>query len=184
MSRIGKKPIPLPAGVKIKVDATPGPMHVEGPKGKLTVPVPAGIIIEQNGAVLDVRRENDSYKALHGLTRALAANAVQGVSAGFTRELDIVGVGFRAETKGKETVHFTLGYSHNIEFLLTPGVEAKVEKNTHLVLTGFDKQLLGQVAANMRSLRKPDPYKNKGVRYTGEVLRKKAGKSGASSKGK
>ena len=184
MSRIGKKPIPLPAGVKIKVEAAPGRMHIEGPKGKLTVPVPAGIAIEQNGAVLDVKRENDSYAALHGLTRALAANAVQGVSAGFTRELDIVGVGFRAETKGKDAVHFTLGYSHNIEFLLPPGVEAKVEKNTHVVLTGFDKQLLGQVAANMRSLRKPDPYKNKGVRYTGEVLRKKAGKSGASSKGK
>ena len=183
MSRIGKKPIPVPAGVKIKIDATPGPMHVEGPKGKLTVPVPSGITIEQNGAILDVKRENDSYAAVHGLTRALAANAVQGVSSGFTRELDIVGVGFRAEVK-KDTVHFTLGYSHNIEFLLPPGVEAKVDKNTHLVLTGYDKQVLGQVAANMRSLRKPDPYKNKGVRYTGEVLRKKAGKSGAGGKGK
>ena len=184
MSRIGKKPIPLPAGVKIKIEATPGPMHVEGPKGKLTVPVPAGITIEQNGAVLDVKRENDSFRAVHGLTRALAANAVQGVSTGFTRELDIVGVGFRAETKGKDTVHFTLGYSHNIEFVLPDGVEAKVDKNTHLILTGYDKQVLGQVAANMRSLRKPDPYKNKGVRYTGEVLRKKAGKSGAGGKGK
>ncbi|MFN0102998.1 MAG: 50S ribosomal protein L6 [Bryobacteraceae bacterium] len=183
MSRIGKKPIPLPAGVKIKIEVTPGPMHVEGPKGKLTVPVPAGIVIEQNGAILDVKRENDSYRAVHGLTRALAANAVQGVSTGFTRELDIVGVGFRAESKGKESIHFTLGYSHNIEVLLPAGVEAKVDKNTHITLTGYDKQLLGQVAANMRSLRKPDPYKNKGVRYTGEALRKKAGKSGA-SKGK
>jgi len=182
MSRIGKKPIPLPAGVKIKIEAET--MHVEGPKGKLTVPVPNGVSIEQNGAVLDVKRENDKFAALHGLTRALAANAVQGVSAGFTRELDIVGVGFRAESKSKDSVHFTLGYSHNIEFLLPPGVEAKVDKNTHVVLTGYDKQVLGQVAANMRALRKPDPYKNKGVRYTGEVLRKKAGKSGAGGKGK
>lgn len=182
MSRIGKKPIPLPAGVKIKIESET--MHVEGPKGKLTVPVPNGVSIEQNGAVLDVKRENDKFAALHGLTRALAANAVQGVSTGFTRELDIVGVGFRAESKSKDSVHFTLGYSHNIEFLLPPGVEAKVDKNTHVILTGYDKQVLGQVAANMRALRKPDPYKNKGVRYTGEVLRKKAGKSGAGGKGK
>ena len=159
-------------------------MHVEGPKGKLTVPVPEGIVIEQNGAVLDVKRENDSYAAVHGLTRALAANAVQGVSAGFTRELDIVGVGFRAEVKGKDTIHFTLGYSHNIEFLLPRALKRRSTRDTHVVLTGFDKQLLGQIAANMRSLRKPDPYKNKGVRYTGEVLRKKAGKSGAGGKGK
>lgn len=183
MSRIGKKPIPLPAGVKIKVEETAGTMLVEGPKGKLTVPVPAGIRIEQAGNILEIKRENDSYRAFHGLTRALAANAVQGVSSGFTRELDIVGVGFRAEVKAN-TVHFTLGYSHNIEFLLPAGVEAKVDKNTKVILTGHDKQVLGQVAANMRSLRKPDPYKNKGVRYTGEVLRKKAGKSGAGGKGK
>lgn len=184
MSRIGKKPIPLPAGVKIKIEGEgPATMNVEGPKGKLQVPVPAGLRIEQNGNVMEIKRENDSYRALHGLTRALAFNAVTGVSTGFTRELDIVGVGFRAETKGKNLVNFTLGYSHLIEFILPEGVEAKVDKNTHIILTGHDKQVLGQVAANMRSLRKPDPYKNKGVRYTGEVLRKKAGKSGA-SKGK
>lgn len=181
MSRIGKKPIPLPAGVKIKLD---GDLHVEGPKGKLTVPVPQGITIEQNGNIVDVKRENDSYRAVHGLTRALAFNAITGVSAGFTRELDIVGVGFRAETKGKDIIHFTLGYSHPIEVLLPAGVEAKIDKNTHIVLTGHDKQVLGQLAANIRGLRKPDPYKNKGVRYTGEVLRKKAGKSGAGGKGK
>lgn len=181
MSRIGKKPIPLPAGVKIKLD---GDLYVEGPKGKLTVPVPQGITIEQNGNIVDVKRENDSYRAVHGLTRALAYNAITGVSAGFTRELDIVGVGFRAETRGKDIIHFTLGYSHPIEVLLPAGVEAKVDKNTHIVLTGFDKQVLGQLAANIRGLRKPDPYKNKGVRYTGEVLRKKAGKSGAGGKGK
>jgi large subunit ribosomal protein L6 len=181
MSRIGKKPIPLPAGVKIKLD---GDLYVEGPKGKLTVPVPQGITIEQNGNIIDVKRENDSYRAVHGLTRALAFNAITGVSAGFTRELDIVGVGFRAETKGKDLILFTLGYSHPIEVLLPAGVEAKIDKNTHIVLTGHDKQVLGQLAANIRGLRKPDPYKNKGVRYTGEVLRKKAGKSGAAGKGK
>ncbi|MBM3786106.1 MAG: 50S ribosomal protein L6 [Acidobacteria bacterium] len=181
MSRIGKKPIPLPAGVKIKID---GGLHVEGPKGKLSVPLPPGITIENDGKIVNVKRENDSFRAVHGLTRALAYNAITGVSTGFTRELDIVGVGFRAETKGKDIVHFTLGYSHAIEFLLPAGVEAKVDKNTHIILTGHDKQVLGQVAANMRALRKPDPYKNKGVRYTGEVLRKKAGKSGAGGKGK
>jgi large subunit ribosomal protein L6 len=181
MSRVGKKPIPLPSNVKIRIDDQ---LYVEGPKGKLTVPIPAGISIEQNGSTLDIKRENDSYRAFHGLTRALAANAVTGVSTGFTRELDIVGVGFRAEMKTNNIIHFTLGYSHNIEVLLPAGVEAKIEKNTHLVLTGYDKQVLGQISANIRGLRKPDPYKNKGVRYTGEVLRKKAGKAGASGKGK
>jgi hypothetical protein len=116
--------------------------------------------------------------ALHGLTRALAANAVQGVSTGFTRELDIVGIGYRADVKGKIAT-FTLGYSHPIEVLLPEGVDLKIDKQTHLVLTGYDKQLVGQVAANIRALRPPDPYKNKGVRYTGEVLRKKVGKTGA-----
>jgi large subunit ribosomal protein L6 len=180
MSRIGKKPISVPSGVKITVD---GEMLVEGPKGKLSVPVPAGIQIEQNGSTLEVKRENDSYRAVHGLTRALAANAVAGVSTGFVRELDIVGVGFRADVKGNLAT-FSLGYSHSIEFLLPAGVEMAVDKQTHIVLKSHDRQLLGQVAANMRSLRPPDPYKNKGVRYTGEALRKKAGKTGAGGKGK
>ena len=178
MSRVGKKPIPMPAGVKIAVGDH---LEVQGPKGKLSVPVPQGIRIEQNGAQLDIVRDGEEFAALHGLTRALAANAVQGVSTGFTRELDIVGIGYRADVKGR-VASFTLGYSHPIEFLLPDGIDMKVEKQTHLVLTGIDKQLLGQVAANMRSLRKPDPYKNKGVRYTGEVLRKKVGKSGATAK--
>ena len=137
-------------------------------------------IIESN-SVAWVLRENDSQAALHGLTRALAANAVQGVSSGFTRELDIVGIGYRADVKGK-VVTFTLGYSHPIEVLLPDGVDLKIDKQTHLVLTGYDRQMLGQVAANIRALRKPDPYKNKGIRYTGEALRKKVGKTGASSK--
>jgi len=178
MSRIGKKPIPLPSGVKIKVGEQ---LEVTGPKGKLMVPIPQGITIEQADGKLEVKRSGDEHAAIHGLTRALAANAVQGVSSGFVRELDIVGIGYRADVKGK-IVTFTLGYSHPIEMMLPDGVDIKIDKQTHLVLSGYDRQLLGQVAANMRALRKPDPYKNKGVRYTGEALRKKVGKTGASAK--
>jgi large subunit ribosomal protein L6 len=178
MSRIGKKPIPLPSGVKIKVGEQ---LEVTGPKGTLMVPIPDGITFQQADGKLEVKRSGDEIAALHGLTRALAANAVQGVSGGFVRELDIVGIGYRADVKGK-IVTFTLGYSHPIEMMLPDGVELKIDKQTHLVLSGHDRQLLGQVAANMRALRKPDPYKNKGVRYTGEALRKKVGKTGASAK--
>ena len=178
MSRIGKKPIPLPSGVKVQIGET---LEVTGPKGRLTVPIPPGISLKQADGKLEVHRADDEQAALHGLTRALAANAVQGVSAGFTRELDIVGIGYRADVKGKIAT-FTLGYSHPIEVYLPDGVDMKIDKQTHLVLTGHDRQLLGQVAANIRALRKPDPYKNKGVRYTGESLRKKVGKTGASAK--
>jgi large subunit ribosomal protein L6 len=175
MSRVGNKPIPLPKGVKVSVGEQ---LQVEGPKGKLTVPIPAGITIKQENGIVQLAREGDQQAALHGLTRALAANAINGVSTGFTRELDIVGIGFRADVKGRIAT-FTLGYSHPIEVLLPDGVDLKIDKQTHLVLTSFDKQMLGQVAANIRALRKPDPYKNKGIRYTGEVLRKKVGKTGA-----
>ncbi|HYP14778.1 MAG TPA: 50S ribosomal protein L6 [Bryobacteraceae bacterium] len=178
MSRVGKKPIPVPSGVKIQIGDE---LRVEGPKGKLTVPIPAGVRIEQSNGTLTIARESDNRAAAHGLTRALAANAVQGVSGGFTRELDIVGIGYRVDVKGNVAT-FTLGYSHPIEFLLPPGVEMKVDKQTHIVLTGHDRQMLGQVAANMRALRPPDPYKNKGVRYTGEALRKKVGKTGTGGK--
>ena len=187
MSRIGKKPIPLPSGVKVQIGEQ---LEVTGPKGSLTVPIPQGIKIEQKDGKLELLRDSDQHAALHGLTRALAANAVQGVSTGFTRELDIVGIGYRADVKGKVAT-FTLGYSHPIEVLLPEGVEMRVDKvagspiqnlQARLVLTGRDRQLLGQVAANIRALRKPDPYKNKGVRYTGEVLRKKVGKTGAGAK--
>ena len=178
MSRIGKKPIPLPNGVKVQIGDH---LEVTGPKGKLSVPIPEGIKVEQGNGKLEIKRDSDDHAALHGLTRALAANAIQGVSAGFTRELDIVGIGYRADVKGNIAT-FTLGYSHPIEFLLPPGVEMKIDKQTHLVLSGYDRQMLGQVAANIRALRPPDPYKNKGVRYTGEVLRKKVGKTGASAK--
>jgi large subunit ribosomal protein L6 len=178
MSRIGKKPIPLPSGVKVRIGEQ---LEVTGPKGTLNVPIPPGISVVQGEGKLDIKRASDEQAALHGLTRALAANAVQGVSGGFTRELDIVGIGYRADVKGKVAT-FTLGYSHPIEFLLPDGVDLRIDKQTHLVLTGYDRQMLGQVAANMRALRKPDPYKNKGVRYTGEALRKKVGKTGASAK--
>jgi large subunit ribosomal protein L6 len=187
MSRIGKKPIPLPGGVKVQIGEQ---LEVAGPKGKLKVPIPEGIKVVQGSGKLEIQRSSDDHAALHGLTRALVANAVQGVSSGFTKELDIVGIGYRADVKGKIAT-FTLGYSHPIEFLLPDGVDMRVDKVTgspiqnlqaRLVLSGYDRQLLGQVAANIRSLRKPDPYKNKGIRYTGESLRKKVGKTGASAK--
>ena len=176
MSRVGNKPIPLPKGVKVHIGDQ---LQVEGPKGKLTVPIYTGVSGHQADGVLRFTRQGDEYSKFHGLTRALAANAVQGVSTGFTRELDIVGIGYRADVKGRVAT-FTLGYSHPIEFLLPDGVDLKIDKQTHLVVSGSDRQLVGQVAANIRALREPDPYKNKGVRYTGEVLRKKEGKTGAS----
>jgi large subunit ribosomal protein L6 len=156
-------------------------LEVQGPKGKLTVPIPAGIRIEQKNQNVEVVRESDKLAALHGLTRALAANAITGVSTGWTRELDIVGTGYRADVKGKIAT-FTLGYSHPLEMLLPDGVDLKIDKQTHLVVSGYDRQVVGEVASQIRALRPPDPYKNKGVRYTGEVLRKKAGKTGAGGK--
>lgn len=178
MSRVGKKPIELPKGVKVAVGER---LQIEGPKGKLTVPIPAGVRVDQSNGSLVLIRDGDQYAALHGLTRALAANAVRGVSTGFIRELDVVGIGYRCEAKGR-ILSFTLGYSHPIEVLLPDGIDAKVDKQTHIVLSGADRQALGQLAANIRALRPPDPYKNKGVRYTGEALRKKVGKTGAGAK--
>jgi large subunit ribosomal protein L6 len=178
MSRIGKKPIPLPAGVKYKVEGNT--VLVEGPKGKVSALIAEGISLETVGKELHVKRDTDQHAAVHGLTRALVFNAVQGVTQGWKRELDIVGIGYRAEMKGKGTVVFTLGYSHPIEFPLPTGIEVAVDpKQTHLTITGIDRQKVGQVAADMRSLRKPDPYKNKGVRYSDEKLKKKAGKTGS-----
>jgi large subunit ribosomal protein L6 len=178
MSRIGKKPIPLPAGVKYTLEGKT--VLVEGPKGKVSAMIADGISIEtQDGAIL-VSRSSDNYAAVHGLTRALVYNAVQGVAQGWKKDLDIVGIGYRAEMKGKSTVVFTLGYSHPIEFPLPSDIEVTIDpKQTHLTVSGIDRQKVGQVAADMRSLRKPDPYKNKGVRYSDEKLKKKAGKTGA-----
>jgi len=176
MSRIGRKPVLLPQGVKVQVDGER--VHVQGPKGKLSVPLPAGIHVEQKEKEVIASRDSDEHRALHGLTRALLANAVHGVTEGFKRELDIVGVGYRAELKGKNVL-FSLGYSHPIEFPVPEGIQISVAQQTHLVVTGADKAQVGQVAANIRALRPPDPYKQKGVRRTGEVLKKKAGKAGA-----
>jgi large subunit ribosomal protein L6 len=176
MSRIGRKPIDIPAGVKIQLSASA--VAVQGPKGKLNVPLPRGIKFEQKDSVLTAVRENDSQKALHGLARALVANAVAGVTIGFKKEMDIVGVGYRAELKGKNVV-FNLGYSHQIEFPVPEGIQITVDKQTHMTVSGADRALVGQVSANIRGLRPPDPYKQKGIRITGERLKKKAGKAGA-----
>jgi large subunit ribosomal protein L6 len=176
MSRIGRKPIPLPAGVKVQLGATA--VEVQGPKGKLNIPLPRGIRFEQKDGVLQALRESEEHRALHGLARALVANAVRGVTEGFKKELEIVGVGYRAELKGK-TVVFALGYSHPIEFPVPEGIQITVEKQTRLVVSGADRGQVGQVAANIRSLRPPDPYKQKGIRLSGQRLKKKAGKAGA-----
>ena len=176
MSRIGKQPVPIPE--KVKVQLGESEIEVTGPKGSVKSPLPVGIRCEQKDNALVFERSNDSgpQRAFHGLARALAANAVRGVSEGFVKELDIVGVGYRAESKGKSVV-FSLGFSHPIEFPVPDGVDVKVNTQTHLTISGVDRQQVGQVAAVIRSLRKPDPYKNKGIRYTGEALKKKAGKT-------
>src|SRR5918995_3252814 len=182
MSRIGKKPIPIPKGVTVKIAGDA--VEVQGPKGKMRQAVPPGVVFSQdttdNGAALiaTLQREDPELGKFHGLARSLVANAVAGVTDGFKKELDIVGVGYRAELKGKQ-VHFALGYSHPVVFDVPPGIDVTVDKQTHITVTGIDRQAVGQVAANIRRLRKPDPYKQKGVRYTGEILKKKAGKTGA-----
>ena len=178
MSRIGKKPITLPKGVTAKV--VEGAVEVQGPKGKLRQAYPPGINFELSDGhlVAKTKTGDPELGKFHGLARSLVANAVAGVTEGFKRELDIVGVGYRAEVKGKQVV-FALGYSHAVVFDIPQGIDIVIDKQTHITVTGLDRQLVGQVAANIRRLRKPDPYKQKGVRYTGEVLKKKAGKTGA-----
>jgi len=178
MSRIGKKPIPIPKGVTVKVDGAA--VEVKGPKGQMRQALPPGVLaaVEDGQVVTRPEREEKALGKFHGLARSLVANAVQGVAEGWKRELDIVGVGYRAELKGAQ-VNFALGYSHPVVFEVPKGIDIAIEKQTHIIVTGVDRQLVGQVAANMRRLRKPDPYQQKGVRYTGEVLKKKAGKTGA-----
>jgi large subunit ribosomal protein L6 len=178
MSRVGKKPIALPKGVTVTMRA--GAVEVKGPKGTLTQPVPPGIVFKVDGATLVAERERQDpeLSKFHGLARSLMANAVLGVQQGFKKELDIVGVGYRAELKGRQVV-FALGYSHPIVFDIPAGVDVAVDKQTHITVTGIDRQMVGQVAADIRRMRKPDPYKQKGVRYQGEVLKKKVGKTGA-----
>ena len=178
MSRVGRKVIVVPAGVKVSVSESA--LEVQGPKGKLTTPVPPGIKFALSGQELSCQRANDErqQRALHGLARALAQNAIKGVTEGFSRDLDIVGVGYRAAVEGSKVV-LALGYSHPVEYQVPEGIKVAVEKQTHIQVSGIDRQAVGQVAAEIRKLRKPDPYKQKGIRYVGEVLKKKAGKAGA-----
>jgi large subunit ribosomal protein L6 len=178
MSRIGKKPIPLPQGVKYEVKGNT--VVVQGPKGQVQTHLPGGVKLETKDGHLNIVRENDSFAAVHGLARALVFNAVEGVTKGWVKDLEIVGIGYRAELKGKDMVVFTLGFSHPIEFPLPTGITVAIDpKQTKLTVSGIDRQKVGQVAADMRSLRKPDPYKQKGIRYAGEKLKKKVGKTGA-----
>jgi large subunit ribosomal protein L6 len=176
MSRVGKKVIPLPKGVE--VSQKENEIVVKGPKGSLSTPLVPGISMKiEDGSVLFERAdEQKQTRAFHGLMRALVANNVTGVSEGFRKELDIVGVGYRGEVKAKEVV-FQLGYSHPIHFRIPEGIEITVDKGGHVVVTGIDRQKVGQTAAEIRGLRLPDPYKGKGVKYTGEVIRRKAGKA-------
>ena len=178
MSRVGRKVIVVPAGVKVSVSETA--LEVQGPKGKLTTPVPPGIKFGLQGQELSCQRSSDErqLRAFHGLARALAQNAIKGVTEGFTRDLDIVGVGYRAAVEGSKVV-FALGYSHPVEYAIPEGIKIAIEKQTHVTVSGIDRQKVGQVAAEIRRLRRPDPYKQKGIRYVGEVLKKKAGKAGA-----
>lgn len=178
MSRIGKKPIAVPKGVTVKI--AEGAVDVAGPKGKMRQVYPAsiGFKLDAGRLVAQPATDDPELGKFHGLARSLVANAVMGVTDGYKRELDIVGVGYRAEVKGKQVV-FALGYSHPVVFDIPPGIDIAIDKQTHITVTGVDRQLVGQVAANIRRLRKPDPYKQKGVRYMGEVLKKKAGKTGA-----
>jgi large subunit ribosomal protein L6 len=178
MSRIGKKPIAIPKGVTVKVDA--GGVEVKGPKGQMKQALPPGVtaVLEDGNLLTKKAGEDRELDKFHGLARSLVNNAVLGVTEGWKKELDIVGVGYRAEIKGKQIV-LALGYSHPVVFDVPAGIDVAIDKQTHITVTGVDRQLVGQVAANLRRLRKPDPYQQKGVRYTGEVLKKKAGKTGA-----
>jgi large subunit ribosomal protein L6 len=175
MSRIGKKPIPIPQGVKVQVEGST--VRAEGPKGKLMQPVPAGLQAKVDNGSLVIDRQGDDrrVRALHGLTRSLVANMVAGVKDGFERKLEIVGIGYRAQMQGK-AIQLALGYSHPVVFPLPDGISAEIDKQVGITLRGADKALLGQTAAKLRALRKPDPYKGKGIRYSGEVVRKKVGK--------
>lgn len=185
MSRVGKKPISIPSGVTVNISDTA--LEVKGPKGSLTTPVPAGVKFRQEDGSLIAERENDDQAAFHGLARALANNAVVGVTEGFKKEMDLVGVGYKADVQGKKIV-FSLGYSHPIEYPLPEGIEAKAERvNTKtsinqyqltITLSGIDRQKLGQVAAELNRLRKPDAYKGKGVRYADKYYKLKPGKTG------
>jgi large subunit ribosomal protein L6 len=177
MSRIGKLPIPVPDGVKVTIDNSS--VKVDGPKGALTHKVPAGIEVSQTEKtlVISIKSEDKKSSGLHGLTRSLIANMVVGVSKGFEKNLELVGIGYRAELKGKQ-LHLTLGYSHPVLFDLPAGITAKIEKQTKITIEGADKQLVGETAATIRSKKKPEPYKGKGIKYSDEIIKRKIGKKG------
>jgi large subunit ribosomal protein L6 len=186
MSRIGNRPIKVPSGVKVVIGD--GRLDVEGNNQKLSTSIPPGIHFEMNGDILTAIRDSDEkpYPGYHGLARSLAANCIKGVSEGFTKSLDLVGIGYKVEVK-KKTILLSLGYSHPIEFPIPPGITMKVERQTRnlqnyigtIIISGSDKQMVGQIAADIRSLKKPDAYKGKGLRYTNEIVRTKVGKKGA-----
>ena len=180
MSRVGLKPISVPSEAKVEIH--PGRLAVKGPKGELSCPIPEGIEFDFSDGVLTAKRSFDAHAPLHGLTRSLAQNAIMGVTVGFAKKLEIVGIGYRAQVAGRVVI-FSLGYSHTIEFLMPEGIDIKVDNQTRITVSGSDRQLVGQTAANIRALRPPEPYKNKGIRYEGEVLRKKEGKAGATASG-
>ncbi len=177
MSRIGKMPIPVPAGVEVKIDGQV--VDVKGPKGTLThtVPSPITIVLEDGNIIVTRPDDERNSRSLHGLTRTLIANNIEGVTKGFSKGLEIVGTGYRVTVKGS-AIEFAVGYSHPILVEPPAGITFQVDGNTKITVVGIDKQAVGEVAANLRKLRKPEPYKGKGVRYAGEVVRRKAGKSG------
>ncbi|HHW11558.1 MAG TPA: 50S ribosomal protein L6 [Firmicutes bacterium] len=181
MSRIGLKPINIPTGVELKIDGNV--VRVKGPKGELTQEIPAGIKVVQDGAVVKVERPNDDghYRAMHGLTRSLIANMVEGVTKGFQKTLEINGVGYRATLQGKKLV-LSIGYSHPVEFEAQPGIEIEVQAPNRIIVKGADKQKVGQMAAEIRDVRPPEPYKGKGIKYANETIRRKAGKAGKAGK--
>ena len=177
MSRIGRMPVPIPSGVDVTIDGRA--VTVTGPNGKLSLEVAEPIEVSQNDGIITVTRPNDegNVRALHGLSRSLVANMVTGVTEGYRKTLEIVGVGYRVQARGKD-LEFSLGYSHPVPVSPPDGITFRVETPTRLVVEGIDKQQVGEVAANLRKLRKPDPYKGKGVRYQGEQIRRKVGKAG------
>lgn len=178
MSRIGNQPIEIPSASKVEVKN--GVLTAQGPKGKVSQSLFEGFDIELDGGTLTVNRPSDTApdKSRHGLLRSLLANAIEGVANGFTKRLEIVGVGYRAEVKGRE-VHFALGYSHPVIFAIPDGIDIEVDKGGVVTVTGADRQKVGQVAAEIRSLRRPDPYKGKGIKYIDEIIHRKVGKAGA-----
>lgn len=181
MSRIGKRPITIPAKVQVTIDGTK--VIVKGPKGELHRDLPTAIAVSQDGVILQVTRHDESRtsRQLHGLCRTLVANMVEGVSTGFQRRLEIQGVGYRAQVQGRNLL-MNMGYSHQVQIAPPEGVQFAVENNTNVIVSGYDKEEVGNTAAKIRDVRPPEPYKGKGIRYAGEVVRRKAGKTGKSKK--